>query len=86
MRWTQNRKTLRRILREGKVSWKATTMWKASTAPEFTTAMRHILALYDTAPADGRVSYVDEFAPPNLLPDEPPTADRFPVVATTLIK
>lgn len=48
--------------------------------------MRHHLTLYDTAPAHGRVSYVDEFAPPNLLPDEPPTADRFPVVATTLIK
>jgi transposase len=27
--------TLRRILREGKVSWKTTTTWKASNDPEF---------------------------------------------------
>ncbi|MGW7671561.1 IS630 family transposase [Streptomyces sp. NPDC054775] len=63
-----SRETLRRILRAGKVSWKTTTTWKASTDPEFITKMRRILALYDALPADGRVICVDEFGPLNLRP------------------
>ncbi len=63
-----SRETLRRILREGKVSWKTTTTWKGSTDPEFLAKMHRILALYDTPPADGRVICVDEFGPLNLMP------------------
>lgn len=63
-----SRETLRRILREGKDSWKTTTTWKASTDPEFLAKMHRILALYDTPPADGRVICVDEFGPLNLRP------------------
>ncbi|GAB1340408.1 IS630 family transposase [Streptomyces sp. E-15] len=63
-----SRETLRRILREGKVSWKTTTTWKASTDPEFIAKMHRVLALYDTPPADGRVICVDEFGPLNLMP------------------
>ncbi|MFF7438064.1 IS630 family transposase [Streptomyces sp. NPDC008122] len=63
-----SRETLRRILREGKVSWKTTTTWKASTDPEFIAKMHRVLALYDTAPVDGRVICVDEFGPLNLMP------------------
>ncbi|MFC5959057.1 IS630 family transposase [Streptomyces pratens] len=63
-----SRETLRRILREGKVSWQTTTTWKASTDPEFIAKMHRVLALYDTLPADGRVICVDEFGPLNLVP------------------
>ncbi|MFJ8749083.1 hypothetical protein ACIREO_07085 [Streptomyces sp. NPDC102441] len=63
-----SRETLRRILREGKVSWQTTTTWKASTDPEFIAKMNRVLALYDTPPADGRVICVDEFGPLNLQP------------------
>ena len=50
----------------GKVSWQATTTWKASTDPDFIAKMHRVLALYDTPPADGRVICVDEFGPLNL--------------------
>jgi transposase len=63
-----SRETLRRILREGKVSWKTTTTWKASNDPEFIAKMHRVLTLYDTPPADGRVICVDEFGPLNLMP------------------
>ncbi|MFD4957039.1 IS630 family transposase, partial [Streptomyces sp. NPDC058451] len=63
-----SRETLRRILAAGKVSWKTTTTWKASTDPQFIAKMHRILALYDTPPADGRVICVDEFGPLNLMP------------------
>ena len=63
-----SRETLRRILREGKVSWQTTTTWKASTDPDFIAKMPRVLALYDTPPADGRVVGVDEFGPLNLMP------------------
>ncbi|MFF1477073.1 IS630 family transposase [Streptomyces sp. NPDC058301] len=63
-----SRETLRRILREGKVSWQATTTWKASNDPDFIAKMHRVLALYDTPPADGRVICVDEFGPLNLMP------------------
>ncbi|MDQ0685171.1 transposase [Streptomyces achromogenes] len=63
-----SRETLRRILREGKVSWQATTTWKASNDPGFIAKMHRVLALYDTPPADGRVICVDEFGPLNLMP------------------
>jgi transposase len=62
------RETLRRILREGKVSWQTTTTWKASNDPDFIAKMHRILALYDSPPDDGRVVCVDEFGPLNLLP------------------
>jgi transposase len=60
--------TLRRVLREGGVSWQATKTWKASTDPEFVPKMRRVLDLYDHPPADGRVICVDEFGPLNLQP------------------
>ncbi|MDX2683769.1 IS630 family transposase [Streptomyces soliscabiei] len=63
-----SRETLRRILREGKVSWQTTTTWKASADPDFIAKMHRILALYDTPPADCRVICVDEFGPLNLQP------------------
>ena len=63
-----SRETLRRILRDGGVSWQTTTTWKASTDPEFIPKMRRILDLYDHPPDDGRVVCVDEFGPLNLLP------------------
>ncbi|MFE1837364.1 helix-turn-helix domain-containing protein [Streptomyces sviceus] len=63
-----SRETLRRILRAGKVSWKTTTTWKASTDPELIAKMRRVLALYDTPPTDGQVICVDEFGPLNLMP------------------
>jgi transposase len=63
-----SRETLRRILREGGISWQTTTTWKASPDPDFMPKMRRILKLYDHPPADGRVVCVDEFGPLNLLP------------------
>jgi transposase len=65
---TISRETLRRILREGKVSWQTTTTWKASTDPDFVAKMHRVLELYDAPPADGRVICVDEFGPLNLMP------------------
>jgi transposase len=50
-----SRETLRRILRDGGVSWQTTTTWKASTDPDFIAKMRRILDLYDHPPADGPV-------------------------------
>ncbi|MCX5608496.1 MULTISPECIES: hypothetical protein [unclassified Streptomyces] len=41
-----SRETLRRILREGTVSWQATTTWKASTDPDFIAKMHQVLALF----------------------------------------
>ncbi len=63
-----SRETLRRILRDGGVSWQTTTTWKASSDPAFIPKMRRILDLYDHPPADGRVVCIDEFGPLNLLP------------------
>ncbi|WP_345341477.1 hypothetical protein [Rhodococcus olei] len=63
-----SRETLCRILRDGKVTWQATTTWKASTDPDLLTKMQAILDLYDRPPADGRVICVDEFGPLNLQP------------------
>ncbi|WP_346779460.1 hypothetical protein [Rhodococcus sp. PSBB049] len=63
-----SRETLRRILRDGKVTWQSTTTWKASTDPDFVTKMQAILGLYDHVPTDGRVVCVDEFGPLNLQP------------------
>jgi hypothetical protein len=51
--------TVRRILRDGKVSWQTSTTWKASTDPDFISKMHRILDLYDRPPADGRVVCVD---------------------------
>jgi transposase len=60
--------TVRRILRDGKVSWQTSTTWKTSTDPDFIAKMHRILDLYDHPPADGRVVCVDEFGPLNLQP------------------
>src|SRR4051795_2440758 len=65
---SMSRETLRRILRDGGVSWQTTTTWKASTDAEFIPKMHRILDLYDHPPDDGRVVCVDEFGPLNLLP------------------
>jgi transposase len=63
-----SRETLRRILRDGGVSWQTTTTWKASNDPDFIPKMRRVLDLYDHPPGDGRVVCVDEFGPLNLQP------------------
>jgi transposase len=63
-----SRETLRRILRQGKVSWQTTTTWRSSNDPDFIAKMHRVLALYDTPPAEGRVVCVDEFGPLNLMP------------------
>src|SRR4051812_18826041 len=60
--------TLRRILREGGVTWQSTKTWKASTDPDFPPKPAAVLDLYDHPPADGRVICVDEFGPLNLQP------------------
>ncbi|GAA1748294.1 hypothetical protein GCM10009681_19380 [Luedemannella helvata] len=39
--------TLRRILREGGVTWQSTKTWKASTDPDFTSKLAAVLDLYD---------------------------------------
>ncbi|WP_413102423.1 hypothetical protein [Streptomyces sp. Inha503] len=43
-----SRETLRRILREGRVSWQTSTTWKSSNDPDFIAKMHRILALYDS--------------------------------------
>jgi transposase len=63
-----SREHLRRILQAGGVSWQTTTTWKSSNDPDFIAKMTRILALYDRAPQDGRVIWVDEFGPLNLQP------------------
>ncbi|MFD7656626.1 IS630 family transposase [Actinosynnema sp. NPDC059797] len=63
-----SRETLRRILRDGGVSWQATTTWKAFTDPDLLAKMHRILDLYDYPPDDGRVICVDEFGLLNLMP------------------
>jgi hypothetical protein len=69
-----SRDTVRRILREGKVSWQTTTIWKASTDPDFIAKMHRILALYDTPPADGRwLNWIEsEFAALRYFAPESP--------------
>ncbi|MGW0086996.1 hypothetical protein [Streptomyces sp. NPDC003393] len=42
-----SRETLRRILRTGKISWKTTTTWRASTDPEFIAEMHPIRSWTD---------------------------------------
>ncbi|WP_245614186.1 IS630 family transposase [Actinokineospora inagensis] len=63
-----SRETLRRILREGGVSWQTTTTWKASNDAGFIAKMQRILDLYDHRPEGGRVICIDEFGPLNLQP------------------
>ena len=65
---TISRERLRRILKDGGVSWQTTTTWKSSTDPDFITKMWRVLELYDHPPADGRVVCADEFGPLNLMP------------------
>jgi transposase len=65
---TISRETLRRILREGGVSWQSTKTWKTSTDPDFAAKLARVLDLYDHPPTDGRVICVDEFGPLNLQP------------------
>ncbi|WP_282597496.1 IS630 family transposase [Rhodococcus sp. DMU1] len=68
---------LRRILREGKVTWQSTTTtWRASTDPDFLSKMHVILAIYDTPPAVGRLICVDESGPLNLQPRKGNRGDR----------
>lgn len=63
-----SRETLRKILKDQRISWQATKTWKAGKDPEFTAKMTRVLDLYDNPPTDGRVVCVDEFGPLNLLP------------------
>jgi hypothetical protein len=63
-----SRETVRKILKDGGVSWQATKTWKASGDPDFQAKMARVLDLYDHPPADGRVVCVDEFGPLNLQP------------------
>lgn len=63
-----SRETLRKVLKEQRISWQATKTWKAGTDPEFTEKMNRVLDLYDNPPTDGRVVCVDEFGPLNLQP------------------
>ncbi|WP_413755871.1 hypothetical protein [Streptomyces sp. MMBL 11-3] len=56
------------IHRSGKISWRARTTWNASTDPNLIVRMHRVPALYDTAPAGGRVICVDEFGPLDLQP------------------
>ncbi|MCS7483709.1 hypothetical protein NZH93_43295 [Umezawaea endophytica] len=64
-----SRETLRRILRDAGVSWQVTTIWKASTDPDFLVKMHRILDLYDHPPCDGRVICVDGFVRHEALSD-----------------
>ncbi|MFE3169458.1 hypothetical protein [Streptomyces sp. NPDC059224] len=86
-----SRETLRRTLREGKISWQTTTTWKSSNDPDFISKMHQVPALCDTPPPDGRVVCVDEFGPLNLMPARERHGDRSdnraasgpPAIATT---
>lgn len=60
--------TIRQVLRQARISFQNTKTWKHSSDPDFVAKKERILALYDAAPADGRVICVDEFGPLNLLP------------------
>jgi len=59
--------TMRVILREAGISWRATKTCKGRRDPDFAKRAR-ILDLYDYPSADGRVICVDEFGPLNLQP------------------
>ncbi|WP_220214487.1 helix-turn-helix domain-containing protein [Streptomyces shenzhenensis] len=72
-----SRETLRRILREGKVSWQTTTTWKASTDSAFIAKMHRVLELCDTPPVDGRVVCV------RVRPARSPAAQGQSVEATS---
>ncbi|MFF1605308.1 hypothetical protein ACFVYV_49565 [Streptomyces mirabilis] len=56
---TISRETLRRNLRDGKVSWRTRTTRKASTDSDFIAKMHRVLALYDTPPTNEQVTCVD---------------------------
>ena len=51
------------MLRKAGISFQNAKTWKHSTDPDFAAKLQRILALYDQAPADGRVICVDEFGP-----------------------
>jgi hypothetical protein len=60
--------TLRRILREKRVTFQRTRSWKRSTDPQFEAKATRVLALYRRCPADGVVVCFDEFGPISLQP------------------
>ena len=60
--------SVRQILRQVGIRWRATKTWKASRDPDFAAKMARVLDLYDHPPADGLVLCVDEFGPLNLQP------------------
>jgi transposase len=63
-----SRETIRLVLRDAGISFQNTKTWKHSADPDFAAKLQRILALYDQAPADGRVICIDEFGPLNLMP------------------
>ena len=60
--------TVRRILRDRRVTWQTSKTGKSSNDPDYTNKMRRILDLYDHPPGGARVVCVDEFGPLNLQP------------------
>ncbi|MGX7826089.1 hypothetical protein ACTG9Q_13450 [Actinokineospora sp. 24-640] len=50
------------------MSWQSTSIWKASTEPDFMVKVHRILDLYDDLPDDGWAICVDEFGPLDLMP------------------
>jgi transposase len=60
--------TIRQVLRAAGISFQNTKTWKNSNDSDFAAKKDRIHALYDRAPADGRVICVDEFGPLNLMP------------------
>src|SRR3954454_4507187 len=65
---TISTESVRQILRDAGIGWRATKTWKASKDPDFAAKMARVLDLYDHPPADARVICVNEFGPLNLQP------------------
>ncbi len=63
-----SRESVRRLLRQRRISFQHTKTWKESSDPDFDAKKDRILDLYDHPPADGRVLCFDEFGPLNLQP------------------
>lgn len=60
--------TLRRLLRQARVSFQRTRSWKRSSDPDFEAKASRVLALYRACPSDGVVVCFDEFGPISLQP------------------
>ncbi len=71
-----SRETLRRIVREGKVSWQTTTTWKASTDPAFITKMHRVLTSHSTARTTARTTSRTPPSPPTYAGTTPAPSRR----------